>query len=474
MTRMPFRYGRISDSFVVTNESGQFYFLEQPQFSQFISDPDALPLSTKQDLESKFFLAQDDSLEFALEESAIKLRTKKSFLSDFTVLHIIVLTYACNSKCIYCHASSSANTDEQQVMSITTARRICEWIMQSPSPNLKIEFQGGEPTLEFDTMVFIVEYLNALNLRYKKCIEFVVCTNLLVLSEQQLQFYKKYNFDISTSLDGPQDVHDRNRTPLHTQSNYERMVQNYQRICTKYSRDKVSALLTVSKYSLSRLKDCVDTYVALGFRSIFIRALNPYGLAEKALDDLGYSLDDFLVAYEEVLDYILSLNNQGVFIREELASIFLQKMLTPFSSGFVDIQSPPGVGISCAVYDTDGGIYPSDEGRMLARCSDTTFRLGYVRCNTYEEVFLGDPLRNLIRSNLLETAVHCQGCPYIPYCGIDPVRAYQEKKLHTSHQNCHKYSAIITMLFKKLRTDPDCEKVFFSWLTGISYQEQSL
>lgn len=55
MTRMPFRYGRILDSFVVTNESGQFYFLEQPLFSQFISDPDALPFSTKQDLESKFF-----------------------------------------------------------------------------------------------------------------------------------------------------------------------------------------------------------------------------------------------------------------------------------------------------------------------------------------------------------------------------------------------------------------------------------
>ena len=245
MTRMPFRYGRILDSFVVTNESGQFYFLEQPLFSQFISDPDALPFSTKQDLESKFFLAQDDCIEFALEESAIKLRTKKSFLSDFTALHIIVLTYACNSKCIYCQASSSADTDEQKVMSITTARRICEWIMQSPSPNLKIEFQGGEPTLEFDTMVFIVEYLNALNLRYKKCIEFVVCTNLLVLSEQQLQFFKKHNFDISTSLDGPQDVHDKNRTPLHTQSNYERMVQNYSEF-DRVLTDKVSALLTVS------------------------------------------------------------------------------------------------------------------------------------------------------------------------------------------------------------------------------------
>lgn len=474
MTRMPFRYGRIQDSMVVTNESGQFYFLNPSLFKQLISDPDELPLSIKQDLQSKFFLAEEASVAFALEESAIKLRTKKAFLSNFTELHIIVLTYACNSKCIYCHASSSTNTDEQHVLSISTARRVCEWIMQSPSPNLKIEFQGGEPTLQFDTLVFIVEYLNTLNLRYKKHLEFVVCTNLLVLPQAHLQFYKKHDFNISTSLDGPQDVHDTNRSPLHSQSNYDRVVENYQRLCTEYSSEKVSALLTISKHSLPRMKDCVDTYVEHGFRSIFIRSLNPYGLAEKALDGLGYSLDDFLSAYEDVLDYILSLNKQGVFIREELASIFLQKMLTPFSSGFVDIQSPPGVGISCAVYDTDGGVYPSDEGRMLARCSDTTFRLGSVLSNTYEEVFLGDKLQQLIQSNLVETAAHCQGCTYIPYCGIDPIRAYQEAKLHVPHQSCKKYSALITLLFTKLHTDPDNEKVFFSWLTGISYQELSL
>lgn len=471
MTRLPFRYGKIQDSVVVTNESGQFYFLDGSLFQRFLSDPDALPPSIKDDLESKFFLADDESLAFAIEESAMKLRTKKAFLSSFTELHIIVLTYACNSKCMYCHASSSTDASAQQSMSIPTARKVCEFIMHSPSPNLKIEFQGGEPTLQFDVLVFIVEYLNTLNLFYKKHLEFVVCTNLLELSDEHLQFYKKHMINISTSLDGPQEVHDKNRTPFNTRSNYTRMLENYQRLCTAYSSDRISALLTVSRYSLPHLKACVDTYVAHGFRSIFIRALNPYGLAEKALDDLGYSLDEYLCVYEDALEYILSLNKQGVFIREELASIFLQKMLTPFSSGFVDIQSPSGAGIGCAVYDTDGGVYPSDEARMLARCSDTTFCLGSVRSNTYKEVFLSEKLQDMIRSNLVETASHCQGCPYIPYCGIDPVRAYQETKLHVPHQSCKKYSAIITLLFKKLLTDPDSERVFFSWLVGIPYQE---
>jgi His-Xaa-Ser system radical SAM maturase HxsB len=474
MKKLPFRYGSIGDSMVLTNESGQYYFLSPPLFKQFISDSDSLPQTIKDDLQSKFFLAEDDSLAQALEASALKLRTKKAFLATFTELHIIVLTYACNSKCIYCHASSSTEATQAHSLSIPTARRICEFIMHSPAPSLKIEFQGGEPTLQFDTMVFIVEYLKTLNTRYRKTLEFVVCTNLLFLPPSHLQFYKKHDFSISTSLDGPRHIHDKNRTPFNTRSNYDRMLENYHTICTAYSPNRVSALLTVSKHSLSSLKECVDTYVEQGFRSIFIRALNPYGVAEKALDDLGYPLDDFLTAYDEVLDYLIALNKQGTFIREELASIFLQKMLTPFPSGFVDIQSPPGTGISCAVYDADGGIYPSDEARMLARCGDTTFWLGSVLSSTYEEVFLGEKLRELIRMNMVEASAHCCGCPYVPYCGIDPVRTYQETNLHTPNQSCKKYAHIITRLFEKLHADEACERVFFSWLTGIPYQELTL
>lgn len=474
MTKLPFRYGRIQDSMLVTNESGQFYFLSIPLFRRFISDPDMLPPNIKNDLISKFFLVEDESMEFALEESAIKLRTKKAFLSTFTELHIIVLTYACNSKCIYCHASSSTDAKEHHMLTMATARRVCEYIMQSPSTTLKIEFQGGEPTLEFNIMMFIVEYITTLNVLYRKNIEYVVCTNLLVFSQEHLEFYKKHSFCISTSLDGPRDIHDTNRTPYNTQSNYSKVLENYQKVCAEYSPDRVSALLTVSKYSLPRLRECVDAYVDHGFRSIFIRSLNPYGLAEKTLGELGYSLEDFLAAYKDVLDYILILNKEGIFIREELASIFLQKILTPFSSGFVDIQSPPGAGISCVVYDTDGGVYPSDEARMLARCGDDSFRLGSVLSDTYEDIFLGEKLQKLIRGNMVETEAHCYGCPYIPYCGIDPVRKYQETKLNVPYQSCKKYSQIITLLFSELKNNPDSEKVFFSWLTGVSYEELCL
>ena len=44
----------------------------------------------------------------------------------------------------------------------------------------------------------------------------------------------------------------------------------------------------------------------------------------------------------------------------------------------MDLTSPAGIGIGGLVYNYDGNIYASDEGRMLAEMKDNTFLLGTV------------------------------------------------------------------------------------------------
>ena len=41
-------------------------------------------------------------------------------------------------------------------------------------------------------------------------------------------------------------------------------------------------------------------------------------------------------------------------------------MLTNHTTGFVNLQSPAGIGIAGIVFNYDGDIYASDEGRMAA------------------------------------------------------------------------------------------------------------
>ena len=70
-------------------------------------------------------------------------------LPDSTGLHIFVVTLRCEHTCRYCQVSRQSAAKSKFDMTEQTARRALELAFRSPSPQLKIEFQGGEPLLNF-------------------------------------------------------------------------------------------------------------------------------------------------------------------------------------------------------------------------------------------------------------------------------------------------------------------------------------
>ena len=104
-----------------------------------------------------------------------------------------------------------------------------------------------------------------------------------------VKYLKKHKCYISTSLDGPKDLHNTNR-PLqntnHTHEKFEENVNMIREICGPHS---VSALMTTSVQGLNHPVEIVDEYAKLGFKSLFLRALNPYGLASDNPDWEDYT-----------------------------------------------------------------------------------------------------------------------------------------------------------------------------------------
>lgn len=86
---------------------------------------------------------------------------------------------------------------------------------------------------------------------------------------------------ISTSLDGPKDLHDTNRPLQDKELDHHAIFEKHLSMIREIwgNNDCASALMTTSKYSLGRFKDIIDEYIRLGFNSIFLRSLNPYGFA---------------------------------------------------------------------------------------------------------------------------------------------------------------------------------------------------
>jgi uncharacterized protein len=468
---LPFRFMRWSEEEVLAvNEVGEFLFLDRDRFAALVRHRLPSDDSLYLDLKAKHFLC-DGSSNLPIELLATKYRTKKSFLDGFTKLHMFVVTLRCDHSCHYCQVSRVSTNRAKYDMTEDTARKAVDLMFRAPSPALKVEFQGGESLLNFDVIRTIVEHSLERNKQEGRDLELVVATNLVPITDEILDYLSARSILVSTSLDGPEFIHNANR-PRKGNDSYAVTVRNLARVREALGHDRVSGVMTTTKLSLGYPREIVDEYVRQGFHSIFLRSISPYGFAVRTGEALAYETREFLSFYKQALARIIEVNRMGFDFVEVYAQILLTKMLTPFATGYVDLQSPAGAGIGAVAYNYDGDVYASDEARMLAEMGDTSFRLGNVHANTYEELFGGETLRALAAGSVLESLPGCSQCAFLPYCGADPIFNYRTQGDIVGHRPtsafCAKNMEIIRHLFDLVRgDDPFVSDLLTQWATGV-------
>ena len=464
---LPFNFLRLDgERYVLTNQAGQYVILSRQTLRQFVShtlDADSSDYNT---LKSRHFLIDADS-NAAFDLLALKVRTKQTRFADFTGLHIFVVSLRCEHSCPYCQVSRQNDDKTTFDMSQETADKALRLVFRSPSPSIKIEFQGGEPLLNFPLIRYIVERANEINREEHRNLGFVIATNLAKVTDDILAYCLDHDILISTSLDGPADLHNLNR-PRPGNDSHERAVTGIQRARSVLGRDRVSALMTTTNASLSRVTEIIDEYVRLGFQEIFLRPLSPYGFAMKTKSYAAYDVNSWLRFYFQGLDYIIELNKHGIRFVEIYASIILGKMLTPFETGFVDLRSPAGIGIGAMVYNYDGDVYASDESRMLAEMGDKTFCLGNVHTDTWEQLLTSEALLGPLEDSFAGSVPMCSECAFEPYCGSEPVFHYATQGDFVGRKPtsafCTRNMTIIRRLITLLEQDDETSRVLRSWL----------
>ena len=465
---MPLRFGRMPrERMLITSQTGEFAILERGVFDELVTGRLPVGSTAYLDLKAKGFLTHGPDAT-ALRVAASQWRTKKAFLEGGPKLHIFVPTLRCNQSCGYCQASRADINACGVDMTQDNASLAIDVMLTAPSPRVVMEFQGGEALVAFDLVRWMIETTRARAAKADKDVAFVICTNLTLLTDEHLEFFGTHKVAVSTSLDGPPDVHDRNR-PLPGASSYATVVANIRRCQTILGEGSVSALMTTTARSLINPKEIIDEYVKMGQGSIFLRELNPYGFAAKSAKAIGYDVDEFAAFYAEALRYIIDLNRHGTFIAEGYAKILLRKIMTPFGVGFVDLQSPTGEGFGVLLYNHDGHVYVSDEARMLAEMGDRTFCLGHV-ADGYHKLLFGETMQYIAAAGVAESLPGCSDCVYVPYCGADPIRHYRTQNDIAGYRPnstfCRKQKAIFSILFDMLDTaDDEIMNILLGWIT---------
>jgi His-Xaa-Ser system radical SAM maturase HxsB len=467
-----FRYRRVRDKVVLTNVDGSFLIVTPDEFKSFAEGTVAKDSELYARLRDRNFIRA----EFDREKSVVRLRARKRHLYSGPNLHVLVVTLRCNETCVYCHASRADMDAVHTDMTPEVAEKCVDFILKGSNPAITIEFQGGEPLVNFPVVKHVIEYALEKNKSVGKQLEFTMVSNLSLMDEEKLAYLLEHKVQICTSIDGPEHLHDKQRK-LPGLSAHKKATEWIARINREYARMgldgtlyHVEALLTTTRETLPRWKEVVDTYVALGCKALFLRPVDPFGFMDKTGPKIEYPRAEYMQFYRSAVDYMLELNKNGVQILERFAAIFLTKILGGEDPNYLDIRNPVGAGTGQLAYNYDGKIFTCDEGRMLHEMGDDTFLLGDVKSSRYRDIVGHETVRSAILASNLDAQPDCVDCAYNPYCGVVPVHSHKSQGTLFGRMRestlCAVHKGIQDYLFEKLaENDPSTMEVLQRWTT---------
>jgi radical SAM protein with 4Fe4S-binding SPASM domain len=328
-----------------------------------------------------------------------------------------------------------------------------------------IEFQGGEPLLNWPGVKFIVEYATAKNAMHKRTLHFGLISNFSLLDDEKIDFLAARGVSFCTSLDGPKDLHDRNRIYLGG-NGHGSVVDGLRKIIARKAAgaavDAPNAICTVTRQSLGRAPEIVDQLVALGLERVQFGPLDPIGFARKHWDSIGYTSAEFVSFYADALDYLIGLNQKGVKVYEKMALILCVRILEGGHWRF-----PNADAVARLAYNHDGGVYTCEEGRLLANEGNESFRIGEADSSDFTELLDHPTVRASLLASSANAQPMCFQCAYSPFCSVLPAynQATQGGVFGRMPDNgwCEKMMGLFDVVFTRLK-DPTARPILESWL----------
>ena len=213
-----FRFAPFRDRILLTNDAGKYAFLTPEEFRLFVSDRLDTRSEAWQMLCSRYFAAED-SREAYLRAARPAVVGNHAYLFRGTSLFILAVTNRCNNRCVYCQAHGCARPAD---MSPGTARAIIDRIAETDAEGFTIEFQGGEPLTNMPAIRAAAERAREVlaGRDYSLCL----VSNLALMTDEIASFLAENGISVSTSLDGPRDLHDANRPQAGGRGSYDAML----------------------------------------------------------------------------------------------------------------------------------------------------------------------------------------------------------------------------------------------------------
>lgn len=342
---------------------------------------------------------------------------------------ILQVTQNCNLRCEYCVYSGNYKTRGHKVkrMSLEMAKKGIDYLHEHSrdSSRIIIGFYGGEPLLEINLIKECVEYIE--KLFSGKRVVYTMTTNATLLKEPIVEFLVNKNFDLTISLDGPQNVHDKSRRfAKNNESSFGIIINNLEYIKTRYPEFYKNNLSFNAVFTMDDGFDCInnffgvedlfeDMYITSGVVSdCFIKEERQIGKKElEYVEQVKYEQFKVMLYQlgeleEKYTSKIIS-NELHNIIRERFSKIEYRRKELPdkWHHG-----GPCIVGVNRLFLNADGDFYPCE--KVCEGLEEV--KIGNI--NTGIDIKKAEQVLNIERLN----EEKCHDCWAYQYCNICAVR----------------------------------------------------
>jgi uncharacterized protein len=216
-------------------------------------------------------------------------------------LHV---AHTCNLNCSYCFASQGKYQGERALMSFETGKRAFDFLIENSGTrrNLEVDFFGGEPLMNWEVVVKLVEYARSIEKQHNKNFRFTLTTNGVLLDDEKIEFLNKHMSNVVLSLDGRPEIHDHFRKDYNGKGSYDVILPKFKRLVEKRGGKNYYMRGTFTHNNVDFTND-IFHMADLGFKELSMEPVvcppgDPYALTE---EDLPKLFEQYEILAKEML-----------------------------------------------------------------------------------------------------------------------------------------------------------------------------
>lgn len=284
----------------------------------------------------------------------------------------LVLTTRCCCRCTYCLVEKSNKT-----MSFQTAQRAIDFLLVSPGVFKELQIYGGEPLMEWDLLARVIIYATCKAQKLQKSVLISLATNALLLTEDQLVFFRRYGVRIYVSYSGNKIMHERYRVFPDATGTFANIQKQNKLLFSKYDPQHIVVLMCVHPATVSDMLRDFKTLLYQGARIVHVEPL--VGVRWTPRDKRNFAMQMRRIFREVVVrlrrkEFIFIESLSACFIRRSVAVCLLHHTIEVYPNGNLSLRP------YFSSHIREEGLIGNLKNGFSAQYSHCLYRMESARC----------------------------------------------------------------------------------------------